>query len=146
AEDVVEAVSWLPQRRARELLADRRHEGIAQRRSQQAGAHQVTMPGQPADAQRRQRVPLADAAGGQRAPASPADSPETDVVALVMEAAERFVAVDQHVVTLGPPGDLLEVLGSDEATARVARLHQHQQPRPAQGPVQLVETEAQAAI
>ena len=67
AQHVVEALRGLSQRRRRELLADCRYEGGTQRRRQQAGPYQVARTGQPADAQRRQGMALADAAEGERA-------------------------------------------------------------------------------
>src|SRR5947209_1051087 len=101
----------------------------------------MTRAGQPADAQRRQGVALADAADGERATPRPADGTEADALALIVEAAKRLVAADQHVMPLRPPGNLLEILGSNQPAARVARLGQHQQPRAPQGPVQFVEAE-----
>src|SRR5262249_12696907 len=94
----------------------------------------------------RQGVALADAAEGQRATPGPAHGTEADALALVVEAAKRLVAADQHVMPLRPPGDLLEVLRSDQPAVRVARLCQHQQPRSPQGPVHLIKAETQPAV
>src|SRR5207249_2592038 len=100
-----------------DLLAQRGHKGRVQDRVEGAGAEQMAMAGEPADARSRQSMSLADAAGRQRAPMRLHQRPDRQRLVFVLETGESLIAEDEDVVALGPPGDLFDVFGREVGAA-----------------------------
>ena len=124
-------------------VEDSIHKGL-QGGGGETGEEQMAIGRQPPDARRGEGVALAGAADSERALAGQRQRADTDGLGLVPEAGEHVVAEDEHVVAVGPPGDLFEVLRRDHPAGGVVWRAQHQEARSAQGAGEMVEAQARS--